>query len=341
MGDDMRLVPTRLENGHWMNPIPYMITAYDLDTLIRDETERELVRKSLGKRVDNLCSGQGLVHVPGICTDPESMSRAGIVNGWFNRFNSAISLMRDNYFAWIKSGDMRAGEQLEYDFATREYSIPESAPQYAGKRESAPAPAPVPNSQETDPSLLLSTRRLLASLGVEWYDGPEFRFRSNRHPSPKESYIPTLAKEYMMQIIVPNALLASKHYRLFPVADAMAALDLCMTSGKSPESVDAWNRAKAGVAQSISEKYMFYVLGKTREGREVSLDHRCYFEKYLSLKVKDAGRFKKSKNQEVVAGLLARMENEPELKEMSRRKLVESGIPDRAARMFMEARKRR
>jgi hypothetical protein len=227
---------------------------------------------------------------------------------------------------------MKAGEQLEYDFASNGYSIPETGP----ARHDAVCGA-------DDFKYLLSTRKLLGFLGVNYYDGPEFKFMGNRHPSPAEPYVPTLAKEYLMQLIVPNALIALKHGKTFTVETAMLALDHCMTSGKSPESVVYWQSVRSDQSRlnPIVEKYMFYVLGKTRDGRDVKADHRCYFEKYVALKVKKAKKFKKSRNQEVVEGLLKRMESEPELKSMSHRQLMAAGISGRPARMFMEARKKR
>lgn len=328
----MRIIPTRADNGQWISPIPFMITSGDLADLIKDQGELKIVSEMLGKRLDNMCLCASLTPVAGCCMDPESENRARITNRWFQQINGTVSRLRDMYFQWVGNGDMRAGQEFEYSFQTRACTLP-----------STPQPRAETAERVDEFHYLISTRKLLGFLGVDYYDGPEFKFLSNRHPSPAESYIPTLAKEYMMQLVVPNALIALKHGKVFSLESAMSALDHCMTTGKSQESVLYWQALKADASRMnpILEKYTFYVLGKRRDGRDIEADHRCYFDKYVSLKAKDAKTFKKSRNQDVVDGLLKRMESEPELKTMSHRQLMAAGISDRPARMFMEARKRR
>lgn len=328
----MRIIPTRETNGRWVDPIPFVISTRDLEALIPDQKEREIVVASLGNRLDNVCRCEKLPMVVGCYSDRDSEERARISNKWYNTFNGTARNLRAHYFRWVGDGQMKVGEQLEYDFATKVYNIPGTEP--------------VTREHECcteEFKLLLSTRKLLGFLGVGYYDGPEFKFKGNRHPSPAESYVQTLAKEYLMKLIIPNALLAVKHGKTFGLDAAILALDHCMTAGKSPESVLYWQALKADATRMnpVLEKYTFYVLGKRRDGRDIEADHRCYFDKYVSLKGKDAPKFKRGKNQDVVDSLLKRMESEPALKTMSHRQLMASGITNRAARLFMAARKRR
>jgi hypothetical protein len=338
----MRIIPTREPNGNWVTPIPFLVTREDLESLIKDSAELETVAAMMGARLDGICYASSLAPVIGHYSEPESLEKARVVNGWFNRLNTTIQEMRNNYFQLVASKYLKAGEQLEYDLGTGEWKVPDSV----ALPEPAPAPAApeapaVRESKGAGFRLLLSTRKLLGSLGVDFYDGPEFKFASNRHPSPAESYVPTLAKEYMMKVIIPNALLAEKHWKKIPMETAVEALDYCMRTGKSPEAVQSWEQMKndPGKLNPVLEKYTFYVLGKRRDGRDIEADHRCYFDKYVSLKGKDAPKFKRGKNQEVVYSLLKRMESEPALKTMSHRQLMAAGITNRVARLFMEARK--
>ena len=338
----MRIIPTREPNGNWVTPIPFLVTREDLESLIKDSAELETVAAMMGGRLDRICYASSLAPVIGHYSEPESLEKARVVNGWFNRLNTTIQEMRNNYFQLVDSKYLKAGEQLEYDLGTGEWKVPDSValPEPA-PAPAAPAPPAVRESKGAGFRLLLSTRKLLGYLGVDYYEGQEFKFQSNRHQSPAESYVPTLAKEYMMKVIIPNALLAEKHWRTIPLETAVEALDYCMRTGKSPEAVQSWEQMRndPGKLNPVLEKYTFYVLGKRRDGRDIEADHRCYFDKYVSLKGKDAPKFKRGKNQDVVDSLLKRMESEPALKTMSHRQLMAIGISDRPARMFMAARK--
>ena len=198
----------------------------------------------------------------------------------------------------------------------------------------------------TDYRTLLSTRAMLKAIGDVYYDGLEFKFQSNRHPSPARAYILPLAKEYMMQVIIPNALIAKKfRKRIDPVA-VKRAIHHCMTCGKSEASIAAWKELAHDHAAEILDKYWFYVLDMNRDGSEVPSDRRCYLEKFVdtrnagtkSVYAGERKQFRKSKNQDAVQELLNRMEAEPELRTASHRRLMELGISGRTARLFMKAR---
>jgi hypothetical protein len=335
----MIIIPSRMPNGNWVNPIPFLISREDLEILIKDSSEREAVAAKMGARLGNVCYVNSLAQVIGHYDEPGSLESARVVNGWFSRLNATIQYMRNNYFQLVASKYMKAGEQLEYNLGTGEWSVPVSGELPATPQE--PTAAPVHRESIKEFRLLLSTRKLLGYLGVDYYEGQEFKFLSNRHPAPAESYVPTLAKEYMMKVIIPNALLADKHWKKIPLETAVEALDYCMRTGKTPGAVQFWEQMRndPGKMNPVLEKYTFYVLGKRRDGRDIEADHRCYFDKYVSLKGKDAPKFKRGKNQDVVDSLLKRMESEPALKTMSHRQLMAAGITNRVARLFMAARK--
>lgn len=213
--------------------------------------------------------------------------------------------------------------------------------------ESKEAPAePESEYDITDYKTLLSTRAMLKAIGDVYYDGLEFKFQSNRHPSPARAYILPLAKEYMMQVIIPNALIAKKfRKRIDPVA-VKKAIHHCMTCSKSEASIEAWKELAREHAAEILDKYWFYVLDMNRDGSEVPSDRRCYLEKFVdtrnagtkSVYAGERKQFRKSKNQDAVQELLNRMEAEPELRTASHRRLMELGISGRTARLFMKAR---
>lgn len=213
--------------------------------------------------------------------------------------------------------------------------------------ESKEAPAELESEYDIiDYRALLSTRAMLKAIGDVYYDGLEFKFQSNRHPSPARAYILPLAKEYMMQVIIPNALIAKKfRKRIDPVA-VKRAIHHCMTCGKSESSIAAWKELARDHAAEILDKYWFYVLDMNRDGSEVPSDRRCYLEKFVdtrnagtkSVYAGERKQFRKSKNQDAVQELLNRMEAEPELRAASHRRLMELGISGRTARLFMKAR---
>ena len=192
---------------------------------------------------------------------------------------------------------------------------------------------------------LLSTRRIVAMTGATIYDGPEFKFKSNLHPSPAAGAIDALAKDYTMNVIIPNALLAihllGKSSNAYWDGNCFGkAIRHCMTTGKSQKSIDAWNEyVESTGGKALSTLWNRYVANVDADGNNIAADHRWYFKKFIDLRCKgNSTKFRKSKNQDAVEKLLERMANEPELKTASRRRLIELGCSDTLARQFMKAR---
>ncbi len=192
---------------------------------------------------------------------------------------------------------------------------------------------------------LLSTRKIIALTGAAVYDGPEFKFRSNLHPSPAANAIDALAKDYAMNVIIPNALLAlkllGKNSTAYWAGNCFGkAIRHCMTTGKAEKSVEAWEAyLEETGGKALSALWNKYVANLDAEGNPIPVDHQWYFNKYVDLRCKDnKTKFRKGKNQDAVAELLKRMETEQELKTASRRKLMEMGISERLAQLFMKAR---
>lgn len=327
----MIIKPMTGEDGRFLSPIPMMITDEDVE---RFKCGREPDREFddwVAPRLNRPCQIERFTPVLG--------STVSQTNMFIRSLNGIAARLRDCYFAEVKAGRLRAGTPLRYDGGN--IVVAEDIPEAPGEQpEEQPREQPEDRAI-TDFRLLLSTRRMLGHLGSPYYDGPEFKFESNKHPSPAATYLPTLAKEYMMKVIIPNALLALK-YGASVGNVVMDALDHCMTTSKSQKSVDAWKEMRADQAKmkEIAEKYNFYVVGVNRDGSPVKPERRCYFDKFVNLKAKDAKKFKKSKNADVVADLIKRMEKEPELRKMSHRELMAMGISDRPARTFMQARKK-
>lgn len=193
---------------------------------------------------------------------------------------------------------------------------------------------------------LLSTRRIVAMTGATLYDGPEFKFRSNLHPSPSAGAIDALAKDYTMNVIIPNALLAlhllgSKSEAMWDGECFVKAMHHCMTTGKAQKSIDAWEEyLRTTNGESIVKLWKKYVLNKDENGNPIPADRRWYFKKFIDLRCKgNTSKFRKSKNQDELLKLLDRMKTEPELKTASHRQLLDMGITNRLARQFMKARK--
>ncbi len=193
---------------------------------------------------------------------------------------------------------------------------------------------------------LLSTRRIVAMTGATIYDGPEFKFKSNRRESPAAGAIDGLAKAYTMDVIIPNALLAL--HLLGKKANAYwdgncfgKAIRYCMTTGKSQKSIDAWEAyLKETEGKELSRLWNQYVANVDKNGGEIAADHQWYFKKYIDRRCQEnTTKFRKGKNQDALNELLKRMETETELKTASRRKLMDMGISERLARQFMKARK--
>ena len=210
----------------------------------------------------------------------------------------------------------------------------------AEETKEAPKPTVIAKKGITDYHSLLSTRAMLSELGGNlYYDGPDFRFDSRHHPSPRESYLQHLAEEYLMRVIIPNGLLAKKFGYSVDWKLMASALKHCMTTGKSLSATEAWERRKKEIIKPVVERWNFYIAGKNADDTDVPKEKRCYFDKYVSL---HSGEFTKQytrgKCQDMVKELLARVEKEPELKTMSHRELLAKGISDRTARQFMKAR---
>lgn len=193
----------------------------------------------------------------------------------------------------------------------------------------------------TDPKAFTSTRKTLIAIGGNIvYDGPEFKFESDKHRSPARDYIPRLCKNYLMQVVIPNVLLSKKFRHGTTFDTVFNAVDHCMTVRKSLKSQEFWTEFKGSDdIQEIKDAINFYVFNKKRDGTEVDGLHRCYFDKFVNLNCKTQTKFKKGKLDEEVDKLIKRAETEPELKTMSKRELVEKGISQRLALMFMKKRK--
>lgn len=194
---------------------------------------------------------------------------------------------------------------------------------------------------------LLSTRRIVAMTGATLYDGPVFKFRSNLHPSPSAGAIDALAKDYTMNVIIPNALLAlhllgKKAEVCWDGSCFGKALRHCMTTGKAQKSIDAWDEyVKVTEGKSLLRLWNKYVANMDDNGNPIPADRRWYFKKFIDLRCKEnTSKFRKSKNQDELQNLLERMKSEPELKTASHRRLIELGLSGHLARQFMKARKR-
>lgn len=193
---------------------------------------------------------------------------------------------------------------------------------------------------------LLSTRRIVAMTGATIYNGPVFKFKSNRHPSPAAGAIDALAKDYTMNVLIPNALLAihllGKKADAYWSGDAFGkALRHCMTTGKTQKSIDAWNAYLQNTdGKSLIRLWNKYVANVDETGAAIAADHRWYFKKYIDLRCQtNTTKFRKSKNQDELQKLLERMKSEPELRTATHRQLLDMGISNRLARQFMKARK--
>ena len=192
----------------------------------------------------------------------------------------------------------------------------------------------------TDYKAFTSTRKTLIAIGGNIvYDGNEYKFESDKHRSPAREYIPRLCKTYLMQVVIPNALLSKKFRHGTTFETVFNAVDHCMTVGKSVKSQDFWKEFKeSDDIQEIKDAINFYVFDKKRDGSAVDSQHRCYFDKFVSLNCKSQTKFKKGKLDEEVGKLIKRMKDEPELGTASYRQLREMGISDRLARLFMKKR---
>ena len=201
------------------------------------------------------------------------------------------------------------------------------------------------DDDDDEAMMLLSTRRVLAKFPGYLYDGYEFKFRSNYHPSPAQGYIDTLLKQYLMQIIIPNALLyhhlSGNKLRVEPTS-VIKAINYCMTTGKSETAKAYWDEYKTNHKDELKAAcniYDLYAVNLTRDGKAIDDGHRYFLDKHLrKLDTAKLDKFRRGKNSDELAKLLDRMKTEPELKTASKRKLMEMGVSQRLALAFMKAR---
>lgn len=265
----------------------------------------------------------------------------GMVNAALGMLRTRFDNLKTAFFEYHKKGTtINAYGPDGYYFNDGSAPAPESA---------QPAKENIEKPKESNRldnwEALISTRRIVAMTGATIYDGPEFKFKSNLHPSPAAAAIDALAKDYTMNVIIPNALLAI--HLLGKSANAYwdgscfgKAIRHCMTTGKSQKSIDAWNEyVESTGGKALSALWNRYVANVDADGNSIAADHQWYFKKFIDLRCKgNSTKFRKSKNQDAVEKLLERMANEPELKTASRRRLVELGCSDTLARQFMKAR---
>ena len=336
------------EYGEFIKPMPFLIEQKDIDSVIDQSTNdnKDAIKAALiehiGKRLGLLTRTNGIsFKVPHSNADLPLVRN---VNSIIEILNIRIAQMREAYFNNRSNGDIGARYDLETkQFCTYNTSVtqntvtPSKEPEAATTEHSDPQPKIITNYQA-----LISTRKLLKAIGGNlYYDGPIFKFESNRHQSPADAYLSTLAKQYMMQVIIPNVLLAKKFGWFIVGRSAIDALDYCMTTGKCQRVKDSWERFKNDdkIMTPIKDIYNFYAANTKRDKTPIEKDRQWYFDKFISLKCKEnTTKFRKGKTQDTVDDLLARMENEPELKTASHRRLMEMGIANLAARHFMQAR---
>ena len=259
--------------------------------------------------------------------------------------NAMLSMLRTRY-ANLKNEFFNSGYKVNAIDANNRYYFHKDTDDAPVKTEKEPVKTEQAKVDYIDNwEALLSTRKIIALTGATVYDGPEFKFKSNLHPSPAAGAIDALAKDYAMNVIIPNALLALK---LLGKASTLRwdgkcfgkAIRHCMTTGKAEKSVEAWEAyLEETGGKALSALWNKYVANLDAEGNPIPADHQWYFNKYVDLRCKDnKTKFRKGKNQDALNELLKRMETETELKTASRRKLMEMGISERLAQLFMKAR---
>jgi hypothetical protein len=334
------------EYGDFITPMPYLIEQKDIDSLINqsENDDKAAIKAALiehiGIRLGNLTRTNGIGF-----KEPHGNADLPLVrkvNSIIEILNIRITQMREAYFNNRRDGDIGA----RYDFETKHfclYNTQNCAPSPKEPESATTKHSDSKSKNITDYKALISTRKLLKTIGGNlYYNGPVFKFASNSHQSPADAYLSTLAKQYMMQVIIPNVLLAKKFGWITIGKAAMSALDYCMTTGKCQRAKDSWERLKSDdkMMTPIKDIYNFYAANTKRDKQPIEKDRQWYFDKFVNLKCKEnTTKFRRGKTQDAVDDLLARMENEPELKTASHRKLMEKGVSNQAARHFMKARK--
>ena len=239
------------EYGEFIKPMPFLIELKDIDSLInQSENEdkaaiKEVLTEHIGTRLGLLTRTNGIRFKEPHGNADLSLVRK--VNSIIEILNIRITQMREAYFDNRRDGDIGA----KYDFdskqfclysksATQNYTPTPKESESANTEHSDLQPKIITNYQA-----LISTRKLLKAIGGNlYYDGPIFKFESNRHHSPADAYLGTLAKQYMMQVVIPNVLLAKKFGWFIVGRSAIEALDYCMTTGKCQRAKDSWERFK-------------------------------------------------------------------------------------------------
>lgn len=320
-------------SGNWHDSC--IVEQFDIDSLLIGPYERvkDKVLKvvPLGRPINPHCLVYGYV-------DADN----GMVNAALGMIKTRFNNLKTAFFEYHKKGDtINAYGPKGYYFNDGSAPATDSA-QPTTENTGKPQEAKRLDNWEA----LLSTRRIVAMTGATIYDGPEFKFRSNRRESPAAGAIDGLAKAYTMDVLIPNALLAmhllGKKANAYWVGNCFGkAINHCMTTGKSQKSIDAWEAYLTETeGKELTQRWNQYVVNLDKNGNEIADDHKWYFKKYVDKRCKgNTTKFRKSKNDDELQKLLDRMATETELKTASRRRLVELGYSETLARRFMKARK--
>lgn len=346
----MIVVSVKDANGNFFKPMPFKILPKDIDALVDGKTfssDTEVVKNAItehiGSRLGKPIFEDGLS--PMAVSDSNNTNLLSDVNGLVNIINKCVCYMRDAYFNQRYDGAFGAiydigSNKLEVCTATQLQDYLNGTDERATDSDKQ---VDRNSGTITDFKALTSTRKLLKAIGGKlYYDGPDFKFESNRHQSPADSYIITLAKQYLMKVIIPNVLLAKKFGWFTEGPLALKALNYCMVTGKCKRAIEAWDKyvRDNDASRPIIELYNLYATNIKRDGTEVEKSRQWYFDKFVNLKCKDnKTKFRKGKTQDVVAELLVRMDSESELKTASHRELMKMGISNLTARQFMKARR--
>lgn len=151
---------------------------------------------------------------------------------------------------------------------------------------------------------LLSTTKTLARCKQYYYRGLDYKFNSHRN---RDCYTERNVRINMTRmfhnIILPNAILSSMYGTPATLEDAIGALNYAMSHGKTPRSIEAWNRVceaerqLSGTKDSVVYKYTrsFYYfamgMGATIEGRLYHLKKDAKFDITKYLQYKDIGKY--------------------------------------------------
>lgn len=320
------------QSGTWHDSC--IVEQFDIDSLLLGPYERvkDKVLKviPLGRPINPHCLFYGYVD-----------SDNGMVNAALGMIKARFNNLKNAFFELHMQGKtINAYGPDGFYFNDGSEPATESA-----KPNEAPLEKPQVSNRLDNWEALLSTRRIVAMTGATLYDGPEFKFKSNRRESPAAGAIDGLAKDYTMNVIIPNALLAlhllGKRANAYWDGSCFGkAIRHCMTTGKSQKSIDAWNAyVESTEGKALTTLWNRYVANVDTDGNSIAADHQWYFKKFIDLRCKNnTTKFRKSKNDVELQKLLERMANEPELKTASRRRLIELGCSDTLARQFMKAR---